>query len=144
MNKLLKSVMACVIAAVLGGKLGPLTIGFVLALQHSPGLHSNIHPMSGFQGLAYIHPMDLFLGLVLAGVPMVVVGIPVQAILQHFKLTDYFSNVGLATVCGALLAWYFATSLDDVLLFTLLGTWVAFLTGSIAWLIRRPDKDITP
>ena len=129
MNKLLKSIVACVIGAALGGHLGQLTIGLVLALRQSPGLHS------------YIHPMGLFLGLILAGLPMLFVGIPAQAILQRFKLTDYFSNVGLATVCGALLAWYFAASLNDILDLTLLGTWVAFLTSSIAWLIRRPDRD---
>ena len=129
MNKLLKSIVACVIGAALGGHLGQLTIGLVLALRQSPGLHS------------YIHPMGLFLGLILAGLPMLFVGIPAQAILQRFKLTDYFSNVGLATVCGDLLAWYFAASLNDILDLTLLGTWVAFLTSSIAWLIRRPDRD---
>lgn len=141
MNKLLKSIVACVIGAALGGHLGQLTIGLVLALRQSPGLHSYIHPMGVFQGLVHIHPMGLFLGLILAGLPMLFVGIPAQAILQRFKLTDYFSNVGLATVCGALLAWYFAASLNDILDLTLLGTWVAFLTSSIAWLIRRPDRD---
>lgn len=129
MNKPLKSVVACVIASALGGQLGYMTIGLIQAIRQSPPPYF------------HLDPWGIFIGLVLAGVPMVVVGIPVQAILQHFKLTDYYSNVGLSTVCGALLAWYFATSLDDILLFTLLGTWVAFLTGSIAWLIRRPDKD---
>lgn len=132
MNKLLKSVVACVIAAALGGQLGQLTIVLVLVLQQSPGPHF------------YIHPMGVFLGLVLAGVPMLIVGIPAQAMLQQFKLTDYFSNAGLATVCGALLAYYFAASLNDILDLTLLGTWSAFLTSSVAWLIRRPDRDITP
>jgi hypothetical protein len=132
MNKLLKSVIACVIAAAVGGQLGPMTIGLFYTLQRSTYPHFRLDPMGAM------------LGLVFAGVPMLVIGIPAQAVLQKFRLTDYFSNTGLATICGAPLAYYLALSTDSLTAFMLVGTWTAFLVGSIAWLIRRPDKDATP
>ena len=67
---------------------------------------------------------------------------PAQALLQKLRLNGYASNVGLCVLAGMaggyLMAGSFGMTISQSLLFF---APIAFFTGSIAWLIRRPDKE---
>ncbi|HVZ29510.1 MAG TPA: hypothetical protein VG839_03895 [Asticcacaulis sp.] len=87
-------------------------------------------------------PFGLF-----AFLPMLVVGLPVQALLQRAGKTAYLWNIIPAVIAGAItfpliLISFGATAGGDFTGENMgMGALAAFLVGSIAWLIRRPDKD---
>ena len=80
---------------------------------------------------------------------MVMLALPAQVLLQYFKCTSYLSNIALAALGGAIvegiiayaMGHFFTALSDPIIAFS--GAWAAVCIGSIAWLIRRPDKDIT-
>lgn len=82
-----------------------------------------------------------------AFIPMVVIGLPVQALLQHVGKAGYLWNVIPAVIAGAiffplLLIGFGAMGRGGFTLENMsMGALAAFLVGSIAWLVRRPDKD---
>jgi hypothetical protein len=136
------------LAAFIGSWLGS-SVFFVVSSFVGGGMRiSNFSDLAAGFGnllLALISPYGL-----IAFVPMLVIGLPVQALLQRAGKTSYVSNTLLATVAGAVVlpAIFMAISLPGNNAFTSenmsMGALVAFLIGSIAWLIRRPDKDAKP
>ena len=69
-------------------------------------------------------------------------GLPIQALLQRLKLTQYSVNVVPCFVLAALSVWSLRSLIPfsqlDSLIF---GAGLGFCIGMIAWLIRRPDLD---
>jgi len=69
---------------------------------------------------------------------MLVVGLPVQAVLQKYGQTNYAIHALCSILGGALASLLLFPSLP------LAGfcAGIGFVAGSVAWLIRRPDKDV--
>jgi hypothetical protein len=131
------------LAAFIGSWLGcALFIAVSDLLDGSSGLK----PGDILPGLANLFrllfsPFGLF-----AFLPMLVIGLPAQALLQRAGKTSYLWNVVPAVVAGAitfpLILLSFGTAGDDFTAENMgMGALAAFLVGSITWLIRRPDKD---
>ncbi len=82
-----------------------------------------------------------------AFIPMVAFGLPVQALLQRAGKTSYLWNIAPAVIAGAtifplMLLGFGAMASGGFTLENMgMGAGAAFIVGSIAWLIRRPDKD---
>ncbi len=73
---------------------------------------------------------------------MLFAGLPTQAVLQKLRGNSYIVNVGLCTILGALPLWAIQTLIPFTSLEALgFGAGLAFCIASIAWFIRRPDKD---
>lgn len=71
--------------------------------------------------------------------------IPAQALLQRLRLNGYLPNVGFFILAGLVGGYLMAGSFNVTILQSFLFFEpIAFFSGSIAWLIRRPDKDAKP
>jgi hypothetical protein len=85
----------------------------------------------GFMGL-----FAIVFGAIL--VPFVVLGLPVQAILQKHHQTGYFLHVAFSATAGGIMSLLVIYSLEA----QLVSAGAGFVAGSVAWIIRRPDKDV--
>ena len=71
--------------------------------------------------------------------------LPVQAVLQKLRLNGYLPTVGFCLLAGIAGGYHMGGVFNMTILQSLLFfAPIAFFSGSIAWLIRRPDKDVTP
>lgn len=70
--------------------------------------------------------------------PMIFIGLPVQALLQKCRQTGYWVHAICSVVGGALASLFLFPSLPLAGFCAAIG----FTAGSVAWLIRRPDKDV--
>lgn len=70
--------------------------------------------------------------------PLIVIGLPVQALLQRHRQTGYGIHAVFSVVCGALASLLLFPSVPLAALCAGIG----FMAGSVAWFIRRPDKDV--
>ncbi|MBW8880000.1 MAG: hypothetical protein JF615_00865 [Asticcacaulis sp.] len=134
-----KSLMAVVVGVIVGCSLFYLLVRLLwptvwLKLMQFQDLYrDNEESAAG-------HPI---LACIIVALPLfLVVGLPVQAMLQRFGLNGYSANVG---VCIALGAVAFAGLSPQLRLSQMESTvFILGLTltvGSLTWLIRRPDKD---
>lgn len=140
-----KSVLACFVGAWLGVALliieEEMRGSAYMIERHVDILHWLLGGLSvGLRVL--LSPMPL-----LAFVPMLVIGLPLQAALQHFGKVGYLWTVLPAIPFGPLVLKLLFVIYADVLRgtlnpFALVLTAVGgFLCTSIFWLVRRPDKD---
>ena len=74
---------------------------------------------------------------------MLIVGLPIQALLQRLGRNGYLPNVGLCVLLGGLAFLLFVQVLEFTLAEGMVfGIGISWTVGSIAWLIRRPDQDV--
>jgi hypothetical protein len=142
MSKFLKSVLACIVGAISGSFVHswPLELFMPDLWQIWVAAERSYTDMPG---LTPPRPRAFLI------IPVVMVfsllAIPTQAMLRRLRLNGYLPTVGLCILAGmvggCLMAGSFDMTISQSLLF--FGP-IAFLSGSIAWLIRRPDKDGAP
>ncbi len=139
-QRLGKSLFAAFVGSWLGCALF-VTVSAFIGDVHISSLQDLWHGVLSFFRLLF-SPIGL-----LAFLPMVVIGLPVQAVLQRAGKTGYVWNVVPAVIAGAILLPLILVGIGALSesSFTLetfgMGALAAFFVGSIAWLIRRPDKD---
>ncbi|MFN3805917.1 hypothetical protein [Asticcacaulis sp.] len=71
-------------------------------------------------------------------VPIVALGLPVQVILQRYHQTGYALHVMFSAAAGGIISLFIIYNLELQLACAAAG----FVAGSVAWFIRRPDKDV--
>lgn len=133
---LIKSVCACIIGA------GVSAIGLILAVAVA-GVSDDIgDPQQIPKILAFIFSMSAFIPIALVfactALPMLIIGLPVQALLQKYHQTGYWVHAICSVVGGALASLFLFPSLPLAGFCAAIG----FTAGSVAWLIRRPDRDL--
>lgn len=144
-GKLAKSLLACIVGSWLG--LAPVVIfeemrgqTYLLTTPQDYGRWLIDGVLTGAHILLSFFPLFVL-------IPMVVVGLPLQALLQRFGKVSYLWTVTPAIPCGPLVLFSLFVIYRDVLrgsldpyalVLTAIG---AFLTTSIFWLVRRPDRD---
>lgn len=146
-----KTLLACVFAAVLGTYLAfPILSHIVWGQTPKMSWHGVLDaltwPATSFGGTIYV------ILVAISFMALIVVGAPVQFILQKLGVTKLWPTLLVATSLGALtfpvmayLAIPAVSFIDLLTLRNLLsGTIIAPIYALIAWLIRRPDKDGSP
>ena len=144
-GKLAKSLFACIVGAWLG--LAPIVIftemrthAYLLDTPRDYGHWVIDGLLTGGHILLSLFPLFVL-------IPMIIIGLPLQALLQRFGKVDYLWTVIPAIPLGPLVLVSLFVIYRDVLRgsldpFALVLTAVgAFLTTSIFWLVRRPDRD---
>ncbi|MFT4091037.1 MAG: hypothetical protein QM645_09920 [Asticcacaulis sp.] len=123
--KLAKSVLACAVGAAV-----PL-----LAMLFDQSLHD---PDLGISAKKMIIASNLFLGFGIF-TALCLFGLPVQYVMQQNRITHILWHVLPAAVAGGvLLSWVFGFEPRSFLNGVLSGA----ISAAIAWLVRRPDKDV--
>jgi hypothetical protein len=139
-GRLLKSLFAA-FAGVIGGShifLFLAKLAWHPAWQKFYAFNSELNDEHGEDGMM----TSIFTCIFMAMLFMLFVGLPTQAVLQKLRRTRYIVNVGLCTILGALAVWAMQTLIPFTSLEALgFGAGLAFCIASIAWFIRRPDKD---
>ncbi|MCA1936594.1 MAG: hypothetical protein LDL37_14180 [Asticcacaulis sp.] len=130
---LIKSLYASVAGAAAGAGAFLLLVYleslFVSATSIEEGVEFLINP--GFIGL-----FAIVFGAIL--VPFVALGLPVQAILQRYHQTGYSLHVVFSAAAGGIMSLFIVYNLELQLVCAAAG----FVAGSVAWFIRRPDRDV--
>ncbi|WP_298329220.1 hypothetical protein [Asticcacaulis sp.] len=135
---LIKSVCACIIGA------GVAAFGFILSVAIA-GVGDDIgDPQQIPKILAFVFSMSALIPFALVfactALPMLIIGLPVQALLQKYHQTSYWVHAIFSVVGGSLASLFLFPSLPLAGFCAAIG----FAAGSVAWLIRRPDKDALP
>ncbi|MDC7692899.1 hypothetical protein PQU94_01245 [Asticcacaulis sp. DXS10W] len=155
--KLFKSVMACLVSAITGSVLWGLVSAFRIALHDRQHLPIDQHMPGFLEALtnSWLWSETLMLAMI-AFIFMLLFAVPLQALIQKLRLTGYLHTLLLAMVLGGGLALWIGYILDTLDFDTedwdyyhwrfdpkLFGTGILFgvYYGSVAWFIRRPDKD---
>ncbi|MFT3997995.1 MAG: hypothetical protein QM667_11370 [Asticcacaulis sp.] len=137
---LTKSICACIIGA------GTVAFGCILAMTLAGAADSIGDPEQMLSALVFlVSPSALipFLFIfVCTVVPMLIIGLPAQYMLQKEGYTGYLYHALPAAAAGALSSLLLFNQWASAMTAGLCAA-IGFMAGSVAWLIRRPDKDIS-
>lgn len=151
-DRLFKSLGACVAASAVGAVLWQ-QFDFLLVYMRSPGTPPD-EVFEAWLRMLASWPSHLTLFCVMF-IVSVTAALPLQALLQRQRRTDYVATALLAAVLGAvsfptLLGFFmqFDAEPELDLQYGIRGWWpvvgagIGLVMGSIAWMIRRPDQDV--
>jgi hypothetical protein len=107
-----------------------------------------LHPIA-IEDLAGFVALGAMLGLTLGCGAMFVVGVPIHLLLMRLRRTEFLAYSLCGCAAGGLIGWllnrpfeFFMPSVNawNTTLYAVTGGMIA----SIAWAIRRPDRDANP
>lgn len=150
-DRLVKALYGCLAAAAVGTVLWQ-QLEFVLIAVSLP--HTTVAELWGgwVETMANLSAhLNLFF---VFGVVMVAIAMPLQALLQVFGRSEYLVTLGLGVVIGAVLTPLmlgFGAGFDAEPelgplwrirpWWSAVGAGMGLVMGTVAWLIRRPDRD---
>ncbi|ESQ80834.1 hypothetical protein [Asticcacaulis sp. YBE204] len=130
---LIKSVWACILAAMVVVIVLPT---FVAIRNHI--LYGTLdNPNDDEIWIFVLFGSVLYFAIILFS--LLVIGLPVQAVMQSQGLNRYWHFALPSTLLG--FAVGSVTAIGDLLSTSLLDAVLGFCIGSVFWLVRRPDKD---
>ncbi len=133
-TRLVRSMLACL--------LGPALAGIVV------GFSMNAYGVAtGTSDVAFDGPLEVLwaaglhavLPVVFGTLPMLLIGLPLQAWMTHRGLTQVYWYVPTAYLAGGLIA-FAILPMGGPIIFAIGAAYGGF-AGLFAWLIRRPDLD---
>ena len=138
-GRLARTIFACLAGA--GG--GGLAFTAAFALGLATGYLTQPAGLSGqWRGLLII----FFPSTLATLLPALVIGFPLELLLQKLRITGYLPTVAIFAICGVpILSAIFAPlahNIADMIFLGATGAFMGFLASSLAWLVRRPDKDV--
>ena len=134
-SRLGKSICACIIGAAAGSISFQAFLIFYNIFRDISAITEGIDYFISGSGV-----LIFAIVFVVILIPLCAIGLPVQYILQKFSLTGWLYH-SLPATAAAVIFSIFYTWLSALV--PLCGA-VGFITGTVAWLIRRPDLDDKP